>query len=143
MRARSAFRGTRSTCSSDCQEVVSPAGWPKQSANSPARPQAKGIEPRTPTKGAAMLRYLVGKRRRHSQRGQVFALTAMAMVALCGVAGFSIDVSTWYQTHRKQQSIADAAALAAVSDLPVSTSLASADAKGYAVKNGGSIGDGD
>ena len=90
-----------------------------------------------------MLRYLVGKRRRHSQRGQVFALTAMAMVALCGVAGFSIDVSTWYQTHRKQQSIADAAALAAVSDLPVSTSLASADAKDYAVKNGGSIGDGD
>jgi hypothetical protein len=49
----------------------------------------EGIEPRTPTKGAAMLRYLVGKRRRHSQRGQVFALTAMAMVALCGVAGFS------------------------------------------------------
>jgi len=88
-----------------------------------------------------MLRYLV-TRGRLSQRGQVFALTAIAMVGLCGLAGFSIDVGSWYQKHRKQQAIADAAALAAVTDLPVNTSQASTDAKAYATKNGGSIGDG-
>src|SRR5262249_49614657 len=82
-------------------------------------------------------------RGRNSQRGQVFALTAIAMVGLCGLAGFSIDVGTWYQKHRKQQSIADAAALAATTDLPISTSQATTDAKNYATKNGGSIGDGD
>src|SRR5437764_1162789 len=81
--------------------------------------------------------------RLRTQRGQVFALTAIGMVGVCGMAGFSIDVSTWYQTHRKQQAIADAAALAAVGNLPVSTAQATADAKTYAAKNGGSITDGD
>jgi len=60
------------------------------------------------------------------------------MVAICGVAGFAIDVGVWYQAHRKQQSIADAAALVAAGDLPVNTSQATTDAQSYATKNGGS-----
>jgi Putative Flp pilus-assembly TadE/G-like len=80
-------------------------------------------------------------RRIQVQSGQVFVLTAVGMVGICGVAGFSIDVSSWYQTQRKQQAVADAAALAASGDLPVSTALATADAQAYATKNGGSVGD--
>src|SRR5579859_7323116 len=72
------------------------------------------------------------------QRGQVLVLTAVGMVGVCGMAGFAIDVGSWYQAHRKQQAIADAAALTAAGDLPVSTSLATADAQDYASKNGGS-----
>ena len=73
------------------------------------------------------------------ERGQVFALTAVGIVAICGVAGFSIDVGSWYRAHRSQQAIADAAALAAADSLPTSTAQASADAATYALKNGGSV----
>src|SRR5207237_1177863 len=45
---------------------------------------------------------------------------------------------SFYQAHRKQQAIADAAALAAAGDLPGNTSQASSDAQTYAAKNGGS-----
>jgi hypothetical protein len=79
------------------------------------------------------------RRWRARERGQVFALTAIAMVGVCGFAGFAIDVGSWYQGHRKQQAIADAAALAAVGDLPNGTGQASADATTYAQKNGGSL----
>jgi Flp pilus assembly protein TadG len=72
------------------------------------------------------------------QKGQVFALTAVALVGLCGMAGFAIDVGSWYQAHRKQQSIADAAALAGVGSLPGNTAQATSDAQTYAAKNGGS-----
>lgn len=78
--------------------------------------------------------------RRRSQRGQVLALTAVGLVAICGIAGFVIDVSTWYQAQNKQQAIADAAATAGVAWLPTSPSQATADAQAYAVKNGGSSG---
>ena len=64
-------------------------------------------------------------------------LAAISMVALCAMAGFAIDVGVWYQAHRKQQSIADAAALVAAGDLPASTATATADANAYAAKNGG------
>jgi hypothetical protein len=70
--------------------------------------------------------------------GQVMVLAAVGMTAICGMAGFVIDVSSWYQSHRKQQAIADASALAAASDLPVNTAQATADAQSYAAKNGGS-----
>jgi Flp pilus assembly protein TadG len=83
-----------------------------------------------------------GKRRRcrgSRQRGQVFAVTAVSMVGLCGIAGFSIDASSWYQAHRHQQSIADAAALAAADSLPTNTAQATSDAIIYAQKNGGSL----
>ena len=83
-----------------------------------------------------MRRYLV---RWRSQRGQVFALTALGMVGICGMAGFAIDTGTWYRAHRAQQAIADAAALAAASDLPNDTGQATTDAINYASKNGGSL----
>lgn len=65
-------------------------------------------------------------------------LAAVGMVAILGMAGFAIDVGVWYQAQRKQQAIADAAALAAAGDLPVNTGQATTDANGYASKNGGS-----
>jgi Flp pilus assembly protein TadG len=78
-------------------------------------------------------------RRFGPERGQVFVLTAIGLTAICGMAGFSIDVASWYQAHRKQQAIADAAAIAAADDLPGSTDQATADAESYATKNGGSL----
>jgi Flp pilus assembly protein TadG len=76
---------------------------------------------------------------RRNQQGQVLALTAIAMVGICGVAGFAVDVGVWFQAHRKQQAIADAAALAAAGSLPTSTGQAAIDAQSYAAKNGGSV----
>jgi Putative Flp pilus-assembly TadE/G-like len=69
----------------------------------------------------------------------VFALAAISMVSLCGLAGFAIDAGSWYQAHRKQQSVADAAALAAADNLPTNTAQATSDAIAYAQKNGGSL----
>jgi Flp pilus assembly protein TadG len=71
------------------------------------------------------------------QRGQAFVLAAVGIVAILGMAGFAIDVGVWYQAHRKQQAIADAAALAAANDLPASTGQATSDASTYAQKNAG------
>jgi Putative Flp pilus-assembly TadE/G-like len=65
-------------------------------------------------------------------------LAAVGMTAICGMAGFVIDVASWYQVHRKQQAIADAAALAAAGSLPGDTSGATSTAQTYAAKNGGS-----
>jgi Flp pilus assembly protein TadG len=73
------------------------------------------------------------------ETGQVFALVAISMVALCAVAGFAVDAGTWYQAHRKQQAITDASALAAVRNLPGNQGQATADAQSYATKNGGSL----
>jgi Flp pilus assembly protein TadG len=78
------------------------------------------------------------RRLRRDEDGQVLALVAVGMVGICAMAGFAIDVGSFFQAHRKQQSIADASALAAGSDLPLNTTLASADAQEYASKNGGS-----
>src|SRR5690242_14552889 len=64
------------------------------------------------------------RRRVACKRGQVFALTAIGLVAICGMAGFSIDVGSWYRAHRSQQAVADAAALAAADNLPTSTAQA-------------------
>jgi hypothetical protein len=75
-----------------------------------------------------------------SEHGQVIVLVILMMTALLVMAGFAIDVGSWYQVQRKQQAVADAAALAAAGDLPASTSQASADANSYATKNGGSVG---
>ena len=73
------------------------------------------------------------------QRGQVMVFAAIGMVGICGMAGFSIDVASWYQTHRKVQSVADAAALAAVKNLPGQQSQATSDANTYAGKNSGTL----
>jgi Flp pilus assembly protein TadG len=76
--------------------------------------------------------------RLHSERGQALVLVAVGMVAVCAMAGFSIDLSVWYRAQRKQQSIVDAAALAAASSLPTNTGEATTAALDYALKNGGS-----
>ena len=72
-----------------------------------------------------------------AEGGQVFVLVAVSMVAICAMAGFAIDAATWYQGHRKQQAIADAAVLAAVESLPSNTGQAAADAQSYTTKNNG------
>jgi hypothetical protein len=64
------------------------------------------------------------------------------MVAICAMAGFSIDVSSWFQAHRKQQAVADAAALAGAGSLPADIDQAVADAQAYAIKNDGSLASG-
>src|SRR5579859_3646563 len=74
-----------------------------------------------------------------SQRGQVMVLAAIGMVGICGIAGFAIDVSSWYQAQRKVQSVADASALAAVKNLPGGQSQASSHANSYASKNSGTL----
>lgn len=80
------------------------------------------------------------KRRLHEeQSGQVIVLAAVGMVAILGMAGFAVDVGAFYQGHRKEQAVADAAALAAAGDLPTSTATATSDASAYAAKNGGSV----
>jgi hypothetical protein len=55
------------------------------------------------------------------------------------MAGFAIDVASWYQTQRETQSVADAAALAAVKNLPGNQGQASSDASTYAGKNNGTL----
>ena len=44
--------------------------------------------------------------RARSESGQVFALAAIAMVALCAMAGFSVDVASWYVAHRVHETLA-------------------------------------
>jgi len=77
--------------------------------------------------------------RLRGQRGQVLVLTAVGIVGICALAGFVVDVGTWYRAHRAQQAIADASALAAAADLPNSTSQATTDAQTFASKNGCSL----
>ena len=72
---------------------------------------------------------------RREEGGQVVAIVAVGIVALIGMAAFTIDVGSWYQVSRQAQSAADAGATAAADDLPGSASQASADATTYVNKN--------
>jgi Flp pilus assembly protein TadG len=69
------------------------------------------------------------------ERGSVLVITAVAMVAMLGMAAFTIDVGSWYQVKRHVQEAADAAALAGAQDLPASEATATADATAYVTKN--------
>jgi hypothetical protein len=66
-------------------------------------------------------------------------MVVITIIPLLAVGGFVIDLGSWFQAHRQQQSIADASALAGAGNLPVNTTQASADAHAYAVKNDGSL----
>lgn len=77
------------------------------------------------------------KRIRSEERGQVFAFTAIALVALLGMATLVLDVGAWFRADRQIQSVADAAALAGAQRLPTSPGDAVADANDYAGRNGG------
>jgi hypothetical protein len=68
------------------------------------------------------------------ERGQILPLVVIALVALLGIAAFSIDVGYAYYAKRQLQSATDAAALAGAQDLP-NASTAIATATSYAVAN--------
>jgi Flp pilus assembly protein TadG len=75
------------------------------------------------------------------QEGQVLVLMAVGMVGLIAMAGFAVDVSAAYHTHRRTQAAADAAAMAAAEYLPESTSQASSAASSVSAQNltGGTV----
>ncbi|HEV7640758.1 MAG TPA: Tad domain-containing protein [Gaiellaceae bacterium] len=74
------------------------------------------------------------------QEGQVTVLVAVFMVVLVGLAGFAIDVGSWFRQQRASQSTVDSAALAGAQSLPDDTAGATAMATTYAGKNGGAAG---
>jgi Flp pilus assembly protein TadG len=78
-------------------------------------------------------------RNARSERGQMLALLAVSIVALCGMGAFVMDVGAWIRPHRATQAVADASALAAAQKLPASTSDATALAQEYSSKNGGGV----
>jgi Flp pilus assembly protein TadG len=73
-------------------------------------------------------------RRARGERGQILAVVVLALVALLGIAAFSIDVGYAYYAKRQLQSATDAAALAGAQDLPAA-STAIDTAKIYAQDN--------
>lgn len=74
------------------------------------------------------------------QEGQVTVLTAVFIVALVGMAGFVLDVGSWFRTQRVSQATVDAAALAGAESLPENPGQAISDATSMATKNGGIAG---
>ncbi len=73
-------------------------------------------------------------RRARGERGQILAVVVLALVALLGVAAFSIDVGYAYYAKRQLQSATDAAALAGAQDLPT-VNVAINTAASYAASN--------
>ena len=73
-----------------------------------------------------------------SERGQILPFLALGVLSvLLGIAALVIDVGSWYQAKRQLQSVADAAALAAVQELPAADpTQAAAVARRFAVANG-------
>lgn len=74
-----------------------------------------------------------------SERGQMLAIMAVSIVALCAMGAFVTDVGSWFRAHRATQSVADASALAGAQKLPASTTDAQALAQEYGTKNGGGV----
>jgi hypothetical protein len=77
------------------------------------------------------------KRVKSDERGQVFAFSAIGMIALLGMSALVLDVGAWFRADRQIQSVADAAALAGAQHLPGDPDAAIALAEDYAAKNGG------
>jgi hypothetical protein len=74
------------------------------------------------------------------EEGQVTVLTAVFIVALLGMAGFVLDVGSWFRQQRVVQTTVDSAALAGAQSLPGDPINASALATTFAGKNGGVAG---
>jgi hypothetical protein len=70
------------------------------------------------------------------ESGQMLILFVLMLGVLMGFVAMSIDVGLILHERRSQQNAADAAALAAVAELPESPSLAVAAAKKWAQSNG-------
>jgi hypothetical protein len=77
-------------------------------------------------------------RKLHEERGQVLAIFAAGLVAICGLVGMSIDVGQLVVAATDAQKIADASALAASQDLP-STTTATTTANTYGAQNGAAV----
>jgi hypothetical protein len=76
-----------------------------------------------------MTRFHVLRRR---EDGQVLVFSVLVLVALLGIASLVVDGGSALLQRRNQQGVADAAAMAAIKDLPASTSAANATALSYA-----------
>ena len=74
--------------------------------------------------------------RTRGERGQMLAIVAVSIVALCACGAFVMDVGAGFRAHRATQSVADAAALAGAQELPLDVSGAQALAQEYGDKNG-------
>jgi len=74
------------------------------------------------------------------EEGQVTVLTAVFIVALLGMAGFVLDVGSWFRQQRVVQTTVDSAALAGAQTLPGDPGNATALATTFAGKNGGVAG---
>ncbi len=74
--------------------------------------------------------------------GQMLVLFVLLLGVLMGFVAMSIDVGMTFQERRSQQNAADAAALAAVAELPDSPTAAVAAAYDWANRNGYSSADG-
>jgi hypothetical protein len=66
------------------------------------------------------------------ERGQTLVFTVLVFVALLGIAGLVIDGGNTLLQQRNQQGVADAAAMAAIRDLPGSAGAADTSARSYA-----------
>jgi hypothetical protein len=69
-------------------------------------------------------------------RGQTLPLIVFCMFSLIAVSGAAIDVASWYQSKRSVQAAADAAALAAASQIPNGWSAALSTGTAQYGKNG-------
>jgi Flp pilus assembly protein TadG len=69
---------------------------------------------------------------RRRDDGQALVLCVLMLAALLGIASLVVDGGNALLQRRNQQGVADAAAMAAVRDLPASTSAADAAARNYA-----------
>ena len=76
---------------------------------------------------------------RRCERGQMTAMMAVSIIALCAMGAFVMDVGSWIRAHRATQTVADSAALAGAQKLPASTTEAQTVAQEYGTKNGGGI----
>lgn len=78
--------------------------------------------------------------RLRSESGQVIPFVGIVLLAtLLGVCALAIDAGIWFKASRQAQNVADAAALAAVQDLPNDPAAAVTDAKAYATANTGTL----
>jgi hypothetical protein len=77
--------------------------------------------------------------RSRGERGQVFVLSVVFLVVLCGMSALVLDVGSWFRQKRQLQATADAAALAGAQALPENWSTAQSLALTYAADNGGGV----
>src|SRR4051812_8222288 len=76
------------------------------------------------------------RRFRSDERGGIFVMAALAMIALLGVAGIALDMGRIYIERARLSNVADAGALAAVRSLRQGQAAARQQALGVAAANG-------